>query len=196
MTTLDDAIAAAAARKATPIADVIETPRLLLRASVAADHDETLAAALESAAELKPWMPWAHPLPEMQSTRRYFDGVESAREARNMIDFQWIERATGKLVGKGGFHHLDWQLRRVEIGYWLRSSASGKGYCSEAVIALTSYARDQLAAVRVEIRSAVDNGASRAVAERCGYVFEGVLKRGVMAGDGSLIDGCLYAKVF
>ena len=196
MTTLDLAIALANERRARPIPDVIETPRLILRASKASDLAESYAASLESVDALKAWMPWAHPAPNLESMRNYFNKVEDDWDARTTVDFQWLDRATGQLVGKGGFHHIDWQHPRVEIGYWLRSSAIGHGYCTEAVNALTDYAKTHLGAVRAEIRSAVENAASRAVAERCGYALEGVMRSSVMRGDGSLCDGCHYAKLF
>jgi RimJ/RimL family protein N-acetyltransferase len=55
--------------------------------------------------------------------------------------------------------------------------------------------------VRLEIRSAVENARSRAVAERCGFLLEGIMRAntwgpGADAADLRVRDSCLYAKVF
>src|SRR4051812_41393025 len=62
-----------------------------------------------------------------------------------------------------------------EIGYWLDRGHTGRGIVTRAARALTTAAFDRLRLHRVTIRAGVDNTASRAVAERLGYTFEGVL---------------------
>ena len=62
----------------------------------------------------------------------------------------------GGLLGGTGLHRIDCELRRFEIGFWIRASAEGQGYVSEAVQAMTALAFDQLDARRVQIRSGSD----------------------------------------
>lgn len=63
-----------------------------------------------------------------------------------------------------------------EIGYWIDSQYSGNGYMTEAVNAITQYAFDQFKAVRVQICAQLDNQKSIAVAKRCGFIQEAILK--------------------
>ena len=196
MTSLDHQIEASAARKLREIPTSFETERLLIRAGTLADLDITYLAAQESATELRAWMPWAHPSPLRTSMEKYFSTCEEKWRTREMLDFQWIEKASGKLIGKGGFHHIDWMIPKLEIGYWLRTSHAGKGFCTEAVNGLVEYAKAELGAERLEICSDPRNKKSRAVAERCGFVLEGILKQNMRAPDGNLRDSCMYAKVF
>jgi ribosomal-protein-serine acetyltransferase len=80
------------------------------------------------------------------------------------------------------------------VGYWLRSSEVGKGYATEAVDALTSWALSELGAKRVELVTDERNVGSRAVAERCGFEFEGVLHNTMVRPDGSQSNSCVYAR--
>lgn len=196
MTSLDHQIEQSAARKLREIATSFETERLLIRAGTLADLDVSLQAAQESAAELRAWMPWAHPSPLRDSMEKYYSTCEEKWHARDMLDFQWIEKSSGELIGKGGFHHIDWMIPKFEIGYWLRTAYSGKGFCTEAVNGLVQYAKTELNAKRLEIRSQPANAKSRAVAERCGFVLEGVLRSSLLGADNALRDSCMYAKVF
>lgn len=195
MTALDQQFAIAAERKAKAIPTEFETARLRLRAGRANDLAETHLVAMDSAAALREWMPWAHPAPLIASMEKYFATVEEKWASREMLDFQWIEKSSGKLIGKGGFHHIDWTIPKFEIGYWLATSAVGHGYCTEAVNGLVAYAKTELSAKRIEIRSQVANARSRAVAERAGFTLEGINRHAIAAADGSLRDACMYALI-
>ncbi len=195
MTALDRDIAGAGLRKLRDLATTVETDRLILRAGLTSDLDATFPVAQESAGALSPWMPWAHPAPCRESMQIYFATIEDKWRDREQLDFQWIEKSSGRLIGKGGFHHIDWLLPKFEIGYWLRTSSGGQGYCTEAVNGLISYAKTELGAKRLEICSDPRNVRSRAVAERCGFTLEGVLRKNMRAPDGALRDSCMYGLV-
>jgi ribosomal-protein-serine acetyltransferase len=196
MTTLDQQLASAAARKAEAIPESFETARLIVRRSRTNDLDESFALSLTSENELAAWMPWAFPKPLRTSMETYFSTVEEKWNEREMLDFQVIEKSTNALVGKVGLHHIDWVVPKFEIGYWLGTPFVGRGYCQEAVEGLVAYACDALGAKRIEIRSQPANRRSRAVAERCGFALEGIARHYMRAADNSLADSCAYAKVF
>jgi RimJ/RimL family protein N-acetyltransferase len=141
------------------------------------------------------WLPWA-------------DGHRSVDESRRVVVFlqtRWLlqedlpvgvfERATGRLLGGSGLHRIDWRLRTFEIGYWLRRSAEGHGFVTEAVQLLARLAFGALAANRVEIRADPANTRSCRVAERLGFVREGRLRRCAWGADGHPTDRLIFALV-
>lgn len=196
MTALDRQFEIAATRKAKYIPIEFETPRLRIHAARLVDFDESYLVANASVDALREWMPWAHPYPLRDSMKKYFTTIEDKWASRDVLDFQWIEKSTGALIGKGGFHHIDWAIPKFEIGYWLASSAIGQGYCTEAVSGLVEFARRELSATRIEIRSQPANVRSRAVAERAGFTLEGINRHALLRADGSLGDACMYARVW
>lgn len=178
------------------IPERIETERMVLRAAQAGDGLQTFAAVLESVNELAPWMPWVHPEPKLEGSAEFHQMAQSKWATREMLDFQWIDKVSEKLIGKGGFHSIDWGVPKFEIGYWVRTSMTGRGFCTEAVNALVSFSKQQLGAKRLEICSDPRNGKSRRVAERCGFSLEGILRRNMRDPLGGLRDSCMYAMVF
>ena len=134
------------------IPESFDTDRLTIRAPRPGDGAELNAAVRDSLAELKPWMPWAqtHPTPEeSEANIRKAVAQFITREDLRLLLFL---KGTGTLVGSSGLHRIDWNVPRFEIGYWLRTSYSGRGLMTEAVGGITAFAREKLGARRVEIR--------------------------------------------
>lgn len=175
----------------------IETPRLLLRSPRPGDGAPLHAAIVESLPELRRFLaslPWVAAEQTVASAELYCRTAHANFLARKDLPFLMVEKATGELAGATGLHRTVWTTPKTEIGYWARVSRWGRGFVTEAVDALTQYAFTQLAAVRVEIVTDEANGASRRVAERCGFVLEGTLRHERRAPDGTLRNACLYAR--
>lgn len=178
------------------IPEQIETERMMLRAARVGDGPQAFAAVLESFDELAPWMPWVHPEPKLESSEAFHQMAQSKWATREMLDFQWLDKRSGALIGKGGFHTINWEVPKFEVGYWIRTSMANRGYCTEAVNALVSFSKQQLGAKRLEICSDPRNDKSRRVAERCGFELEGILRQNMRDPYGGLRDSCMYAMVF
>ncbi len=69
--------------------------------------------------------------------------------------------------------HFEADASRAEIGYWLDESAWGKGYASELVRALMTYAFEDLKLHSVFATVALDNVASQQLLEKMGFTRTG-----------------------
>jgi ribosomal-protein-serine acetyltransferase len=85
----------------------------------------------------------------------------------------------------------NWRNRTVELGYWLDAALQGKGIVTRACRTMVRYAFEEHQVQKVVISCAIDNPRSRAVAERLGFVQEGILRRVVWLHDRS-VDGVFY----
>ena len=179
------------------VPETLETERLLLAAPRPGIGPAMAAAIAESLGSLSPWMPWAQQAPSFEDSEAVARRLCADFIARRDLTYQIYDRAAEgrRLLGGCGLHRLDWEVRRFEIGYWIRSSAQGHGFVSEAVMALTKMAFEQLQARRVEIRMDDVNLRSRAVAERCGFELEGILRRDSLTPAGEVRNTCVYARL-
>ncbi|MGW8062942.1 GNAT family N-acetyltransferase [Streptomyces ziwulingensis] len=66
-----------------------------------------------------------------------------------------------------------------EIGFWQAKEHRGRGYVTEAVVAVSRWAFTDRAIDRLEWRAEVGNTASRAVAQRAGFTMEGTLRSAI-----------------
>ena len=153
-----------------------ETERLLIRAPRAGDGGELAIAVRESWTELSAWMRWASGSPGDEAF--YEEHVRESRARfllRQDLGLMLYLKGSSTLVGRSGLHRINWHVPRFEIGYWVRTSYSGQGYITEAVIGIAAFAFDVLGARRVEIRCDSLNERSAAVARRAGFAHEATL---------------------
>jgi len=173
--------------------DEIVGPRILLRPLRSGDGAAIFEAVEESRTEIAPWLPW------VEKTQMPSDSEEAARRGAA----RWLLREdlmvgiwdcnTDRCLGGSGLHRIDWTVPAFEIGYWLRTSAWGQGYASEAVQVLCRFAFETLGANRVEIRCDAKNTRSAAVPERLGFVREAYLRNDGRDRGGELRDTLIFA---
>lgn len=181
-----------------PVPESFMTDRLLLRPFLAADAPELHKALVESIEELRAhlwFLPWVAEPQTLQSAEMRCRKAQGNFLLRLDLPYLVFERSSGRLVASAGLHRTDWALPKTEVGYWVRTGDVGKGYATEAVNVLTTWALQGLKAKRVELITDELNAGSRAVALRCGFQLEGVLRHATQAPNGQLRNSCLYARL-
>jgi len=96
--------------------------------------------------------------------------LDGTREAFAAVD------ADGALLGLAFAVSIERAARTAELGYVVAPWARGRGVATAALGLLTRWSFDELDLLRLELLIDAANGASRRVAERCGYVREGILR--------------------
>lgn len=98
---------------------------------------------------------------------------EEARRDGTREAFAIVEN--GEFLGLALAPTIDRATLTAELGYVVTPAARGRGIATEALRRLTEWALGE-GMLRIELLISVDNVASQKVAERCGYVREGVLR--------------------
>jgi RimJ/RimL family protein N-acetyltransferase len=120
---------------------------------------------------------------------RYEEGrADGSREAFAALT------ADGTFAGLGLAPAIDLVAREAKLGYMLVPGARGRGLATAILRLLTDWAFGELGILRAELIIDVENAASRRVAERCGYVLEGV-RRSAHLKAGRRIDAEIWSRV-
>lgn len=172
----------------------IETPRLILRPAQAGDGAAMFAAKEKSIAELKRWMPWAKEIGTAEDSEKTARAAYAKFLTREDVMILGFSKENGEMIVSTGLHRMDWNLRIFEIGYWVSTPHTGKGYASESTNALIRYAFNTLSASKVTICHATGNDASARVIEKLGFEKEGVFRRDDVLPDGTVTDKHWYAR--
>ncbi|SDJ78244.1 GNAT family N-acetyltransferase [Sediminibacillus albus] len=174
---------------------VLETERLLLRRPESGDGKAVNDAVKASIQELRPWMPFAQRIPTVEDSEINCREAYSSFINRVNLRYLLFHKETNAFIGSSGFHNIDWNVPKCEIGYWIHTTYSGYGYMTEAVNKLTQFALSDLKCQRVEIRCEAKNLKSRAIPEKLEFALEGILRNDDLSADGQhLTDTCIYAK--
>lgn len=105
-----------------------------------------------------------------------------------------VETLEGEFLGLAGFVSLDLDGRQGEAGYVLGPQARGLGAATRALRLLSGWGFEGLGLERIELRIDVRNTASERVAERAGYVREGVL-RNIAFKEGARADVGVWSRL-
>jgi RimJ/RimL family protein N-acetyltransferase len=120
--------------------------------------------------------PLAEPFTEAHLTD-HFDAQEDARRNGDELNLAVVDAADpDRLWGGASVYGVDLEEQTAGVGYWLAATARGRGIATRTLRLLSRWACDQLAVARLELTCAPDNLPSQRVAERCGFIREGVLR--------------------
>jgi ribosomal-protein-serine acetyltransferase len=138
-------------------------------------------------------------LPQLQESRAAWAtddySLESAHEFLARVATNWaegtsfsyaIQTPNGEIVGAASL------MTRMgpgvlEVGYWVHSDFTGRGYATAATVALTEVALSLPTVEKVAIRHDARNRASARVAERAGYA-EVARRPSTLEGAGDRTD--------
>ncbi|MFT5125799.1 MAG: ribosomal-protein-serine acetyltransferase [Kiritimatiellia bacterium] len=171
---------------------ILTTPRLIIRPYVLDDAPDLYEAARESVDTVGSWLDWCHAGYVLEESEAFITGAIACWDMNIEFDFGIFRRSDQRLLGGCGLNQLEPSNGQGNVGYWIRTSELGQGYAAEAGRRVTRFGFEKIHLRRIEICMALENLASRAVAEKLGAAPEGVVKDRI-AIRGSLYDGYLYA---
>jgi ribosomal-protein-serine acetyltransferase len=132
-------------------------------------------------ARLARWEPWAEHPATLEGTRAYIRAaLDDFARGRQISTIIAVNGGGGHqlFVGRCGMR-INPQLGSGDIGYWIDSEYERRGITSRSARALIASVFDELGLSKIDLRTSVGNERSRAVAERLGFTYEGVLPRGL-----------------
>lgn len=158
-----------------PFPEELVDAAIVLRRLGPQDISELRDVIASSIEELQAFLSWAvGGTPSVEALERYVDARAAAFEAGTGFEYAIRESDSGELLGQAGAGLRDDDATALEIGYWLRTDRTGRGYATAAAAALTKMAFQSLPAIdRVEIRMDKGNERSRRIPERLGFELVG-----------------------
>lgn len=96
----------------------------------------------------------------------------------------WAVTQTGELLGRVGLRTIDLDEGWAEVAFWVIPSARGRGVAPRALRAVSDWAFDQIGLHRLELRHSTRNSASCRVANKSGFLLEGVMRGQALHLDG------------
>jgi RimJ/RimL family protein N-acetyltransferase len=157
------------------------------------DAEPLYEAVRESTADVYPWLEWCH---AQYSRAEAVEWISSrATLAAEGLEYNFaIVGSDGRYLGGCGVNQINRIHRFGNLGYWVRSSATGRGVAVEAARQIAEFAFRTTDLVRLEIVCAAGNQRSQRVAEKVGALREGVSRRRLIL-HGEPVDAVMFSLV-
>ena len=164
---------------------------IVLRPVVASDADHLYRMIEADRTYLEEWLPWVESIRTRDDEREWVERMahvgDDDREQPYAIEYD------GVVVGGIGIT-VEPMNHAGEIGYWLAEAMQGKGIVTRACRALVDHAFQSRGLHRIFIRTDPENGRSRAIPERLGFVQEGTQRESLYA-NGGYRDAIVYSML-
>lgn len=150
--------------------------RVYLRLLTKKDAEALFYLVKSSRIFLKMWLPWVECWDSVWDAANYIEPYLIQKEMDNGALWGVFNSENNDLMGTICLQWVSWEHESSFIGYWMGESYTGQGYGSEALYLLCDFLFNSLKINRLELSIACENQSSLALAERLGFVREG-LKR-------------------
>lgn len=169
----------------------ITTPRLVLRPYTLDDCEE-LTRVINRREIYETTLNIPHPY-SLEDAKSYISRNDEARKDDRDFPCAIALRETGDLIGGCGLM-VNRKMDRAEMGYWLAVEHWGKGYTTEAAIALIRHGFEVLELNCIEAHHFIINPASGRVMIKAGMKYEGRLRQRAKK-DGQYHDVDMYSII-
>jgi ribosomal-protein-serine acetyltransferase len=124
------------------------------------------------------WEPWAERAATLDGTRTYIRTALEDFVRGRQISTNIAVDGGRTFVGRCGIR-INPYSESGDIGYWIDADYEGRGIVTRAARALIDSTFTELGLSRMDLRTSVENARSRAVAQRLGFTYQGVLPKGL-----------------
>ena len=173
--------------------ETLEGARVTLSFLEFEDSEELLFLVDSSRESLSRWLPWVEGFRSLSDAYASIDAYRIQRKMANGGAWAVRRLDDGALLGEVVLQWIDWKNRSASFGFFLGDDFVGCGYAAEAMELAIGYVWN-LGLHRLEISAAVGNGKSSALAERLGFVREGVAKEAEFL-HGRFFDHFRFARI-
>lgn len=132
---------------------------------------------------------------DTDSTISFIDGKIELSKKREFFYFIILDNEAGKIAGSVILKNFDWQVEKCEISYFIDRNYEGKGIMTKSLSVISEHCFKNLKLNKVFLRIAEDNFSSRKVAEKNGFIHEGILRQDFKISEGNWIDVVYYGLI-
>jgi ribosomal-protein-alanine N-acetyltransferase len=170
----------------------IETPRLTLREFELSDAKDVFNN-IATDSEVTRFLGW-YPHSDISVTQ---EEIQKWINSYDEKSYNWaiISKESNEVIGNIAVVKLFEKDRVCEIGFFLSKKCWGKGIMSEALNAVIYYMINEIGVNRVQARHHIENLASGKVLQKCGMIFEGIMRQAKVDKNGRPYDLAMYAII-
>jgi RimJ/RimL family protein N-acetyltransferase len=128
--------------------------------------------------------------------RRYFNNALSEKKSKVSYPFAIFDKQAGRYAGCTRYGNISFPNKRVEIGWtWYQPSLQRSGINKSCKFLLLRFGFEQLGLNRIELKTSLLNLKSQGAMVKIGAVKEGILRKHMIAENGSVRDTVYFSFI-
>jgi ribosomal-protein-alanine N-acetyltransferase len=168
---------------------VLITPRLFLRRLTTDDADNMFI--MRSNKSTMRYVP--RPLAkEKKDVLEIIERINTNIDNHQGINWVLELKESKQFVGLIGYHRIEPENHRAEVGYMIQKQHEGNGYSTEALKEVVKYGFNEMKLHSIEAVIDPENSASEKILKKCGFVKEAHFRENEF-WEGKYIDSAVYS---
>lgn len=106
-----------------------------------------------------------------------------------------IDTLDNSFVAFVDLKHIDWNIPKAELGCFIDAKFEHKGLAYKALATVVQYYMQEQGFNKLFLRTHESNTSARSLAERCGFIIEGNIRRDYKTSSGELADLLYYGLI-
>lgn len=128
----------------------------------------------------------------LEGTRAFISDVTEKAEKKIYFPFVIVDSTTQNIIGYTDIKSIDWNIPKAELGFFIDEQYEGKGIVSKALSKMVEHCFESLKMKKLFLRTHEKNIGSRRVAEKNGFVVEGIIRSDYKTTSGVIVDLMYY----
>lgn len=161
-----------------PLGRELYTSRVYLRRCRKIDAPELRELMLKNRDYLEKWI---QPQPDaitLQCVTALIAEDQLLAKKGQRLDLSIFRIEDDRMIGRIALHSVDFGIQRsAGLSYWIDKDETNKGYATEALATLISFAFEECSLHRIWLAIAKENKASTAVSKKLGFIKEGTSRK-------------------
>ncbi len=170
----------------------LNTQRLTLRRLNQGDAQALFTLCTDE--DILKYLAGISPYTDISMAYSYLEKLEQKYKTNNYFDWAICLKDSDMMIGRITSYAVDEDKRMIDIAWQMNKEYRSKGYMTEAVKEVIKQL-SKLGFERIEAFADVDNIASNKVIKKCGFEFEGTLRKYDLNRQGKLYDANMYAII-
>jgi ribosomal-protein-serine acetyltransferase len=168
----------------------------IIRPIVTGDAPEYFSFIERNRGRLERYFPnTVHSTSDLSATEAHLNERMDLAEKGEFIMLVLEEKGFKQIIGAVFIKEFDWSIRKAELGFFIDKDYEQKGIATQGIALVCDHCFDTMRMNKLFMRIEESNLPSRRVAEKNGFIAEGILRSEFKTGNGFLIDLMYYGRL-
>ena len=130
-----------------------------------------------------------------EETKIFVEDMVQRAERKLYFAYIIVDNTNENIAGFLDLKNIDWSIPKSEVGFYIDKNYAGKGITTKALSLLCDFYFSEYKFRKLFLRTHPNNISAKAVAEKCGFELEGIIRKDYETTSGEIVDLLYYGRL-